>query len=265
MGMQRLQELGFGADHDYRAGSPHLRHWRLYDRLSDVLRAAVSDLIERGLPPNVLEVGAGHGGFTEVALATGASVTATEMSRPSLGRLDERYRTNPRLRTAFDSDGSLDVLEDKRFSLVVCSSVLHHIPDYLSFLAGPMLHHLAPGGTFLSFQDPLWYPSVGQITRRLDRWAFLAWRVGQGNLRQGMATFIRRQRGVYDEDRPNDMVEYHVLRQGCDHEAIRRLLEPSFQDVSVEVYWSTASPLLQRIGDRMSRPNTFLVQARGRT
>ena len=264
MDMQRLQELGHGPDRDYRLGSPHLNHWRLYDRLTGLLLTALKDVAERGLPLTVLEVGAGHGGYTEAALAAGASVTATEMSRPSLAHLGERYRTNARFRGVFDPDGSLDAVGSERFALVMCSSVLHHIPDYLSFLNGPVLRHVAPGGTFLSFQDPLWYPSVGTWTHRFDRWSYLIWRAGQGNLRQGFATFVRRQRGIYDEDSANDMVEYHVLRQGCDQEAVRRQLEPHFESFDLMSYWSTASPLLQRVGDKVGRPNTFLVHARGR-
>lgn len=262
--MQRLQELGYGAERDYRLGSPHLSHWSLYDRLTGLLRTAITEVAERGQPATLLEVGAGHGGYTETALAAGASVTATEMSRPSLARLEARYRSNPRFRAVFDPDGSLDVLGEEQFSLVVCSSVLHHIPDYLGFLRVSMLRHLAPGGTFLSFQDPLWYPTVGTVTRKLDRWAHLLWRVGQGNLRTGFATFVRRQRGIYDEDNPNDMVEYHVVRQGCDQAAIRGLLECHFESVELMTYWSTPSMLLQRVGDRLNHHNTFLVLARGR-
>jgi len=263
--MQRLQELGYGADRDYRVGSPHLSHWQLYDRLTDVLRAAVSEVVEAGLPPNILEVGAGHGGYTEAALAAGASVTATEISRPSAAKLEERYRTNPRLRSVFDPGGRLDVVGDQRFSLVVCSSVLHHIPDYLAFLAGPMLSHLEPGGTFLSFQDPLWFPSVGSFTHSLDRCAQILWRIRQGNLRDGISTFVRRQRGIYDEQNPNDMIEYHVVRQGCDQDAIQKLLVPHFETVELTSYWSTSSALLQRLGEKMNRPNTFMIEARGRS
>lgn len=265
MDMQRLQEAGYGADRDYRVGSPHLTHWSLYDRLTEVLRSEITELGHCGQPLNVLEVGAGHGGYTEIALAAGASVTATEMSRPSLARLKQRYRTNDRFSAVFDPDGSLGVLGDEQFSLVVCSSVLHHIPDYVSFIQEQLLPRIVSGGTFLSFQDPLWYPSVGAFTHRLDRLAFLLWRLGQGSLREGFATFVRRQRGIYDQNLPNDMVEYHVIRQGCDEDAILRMIQPYFGSVELMTYWSTQSALLQRVGSRVARPNTFLVRARGRT
>lgn len=257
MKMQRLQELEYPLDRDYRAGSPHLLHWHLYDRLATMLREALAKVVDAGLPPSVLEIGAGHGAFTEPALAAGARVTATEMSRPSMVTLAQRYRTNAGFRAVFDPDGTLDALREERFSLIICSSVLHHIPDYLAFLSGPMLGRLNEGGAFMSIQDPLWYPSVGRLTHRLDRCSFLLWRMTQGNYRQGLATRVRRLRHVYDETNPADMVEYHVVRQGVDQRAIERLLIANFADVELRTYWSTMAVPMQRIGEKLGRPNTF--------
>lgn len=265
MDMQRLQESAYGSDRDYRQGSPHLQHWSLYDRLSDLLRSALAEVVDAGLPATVLEVGAGHGGYTEVALAAGASVTATELSRASVERLRDRYAHNPALTARFDPVGDLEVLGDGQFSLVVCASVLHHIPDYEAFLRGPVLDHLAPGGSLVAFQDPLWYPTVGRVNRRADRWSFLAWRIAQGRYQQGLATQLRRLRGIYDEENPADMVEYHVVRQGVDERAVSAALEPSFASVNVGRYWSTPSGALQRLGTRAGLANTFYVVARGGT
>lgn len=264
MKMQVLQELGFPADRDYREGSPHLLHWHLYDRLANLLRETIAEVVDTGLPPTVLEVGAGHGALAEPALAAGAWVTATEMSAPSVAGLAHRYRTNPAFKVVLDPDGTLAMLGDERFSVVVCSSVLHHIPDYLQFLSGPMLAHLERGGAFLSFQDPLWYPTVGKLTRRLDRWSFLLWRTTQGNYQQGLATIGRRLRGVYDETNPADMVEYHVVRQGVNHLAIEQLLSEHFEVVELKAYWSTVPAPMQRVGERLGRPNTFAFRAAGR-
>ena len=259
--IQGLQELEYAVDHDYRSGSPHLLHWNLHDRLAALLRETIGAVVDAGLPPTVLEIGAGHGGFTEPALAAGAQVTATEMSRPSVERLSHRYRTNPALRVVFDPDGSLGMLGGRRFSLIVCSSVLHHIPDYLGFLSGPMLAHLEPGGAFMSIQDPLWYPSVDRLTRRLDRSSYLLWRMAQGDYRKAMATFFRRRRGVFDETNPADMVEYHVVRHGVDHDAIQQLLSDHFEDVDLQTYWSTMASAMQRVGEKVGRPNTFAFRA----
>jgi SAM-dependent methyltransferase len=262
--MQRLQEAGYGEGSDYREGSPHLQHWSLYDRLGGLLRQSIDEVVDKGLPATVLEIGAGHGGYTDIALAAGARVTATDLSRPSVEHLQERYRHNDRMEARFDPLGDLAVLGEQRFSLVVCASVLHHIPDYVSFIEGPVLEHLAPGGCFLAIQDPLWYPTVGWLNRKADRWAFLAWRITRGRYRQGFATQLRRLRGVYDEENPADMVEYHVVRQGVDQEAVVGALRPAFDDIELGAYWSTASGSLQRLGDRAGLSNTFYVRARNR-
>lgn len=60
-----LQEAEKHSGIDYRRGSPHLAQLGLYDRLVEVLRGTVRRLAEQGLPLRVLEIGAGHGGFTE--------------------------------------------------------------------------------------------------------------------------------------------------------------------------------------------------------
>ena len=147
-------------------------HWPLYDRLTGILRNEVRRLSAAGLPLDVLEVGAGHGGYTEPALAAGCRVTAVEMSRPSLAELDRRFGTNGDFSSVFDPDGSLSAVGGD-FALVLCVSVLHHIPDYLDFV-GNVSGRLRPGGTLLALQDPLWYPRVGGAVRALDRTSYYA-------------------------------------------------------------------------------------------
>ena len=206
--MQHLQEAAHGAAHEYRAGSPHLKHWRLYDRLVSLLRLEIEAVGSKGLPLTVLEVGAGHGGFTEPTLAMGCSVTATEMSRPSLEVLTARYGLNSRFEAFFDQDGSLDVLGDERFSLICCASVLHHIPDYREYLSSCTAKHLAPGGVLITIQDPLWYASIPLMDRWFSQLSYFLWRSARGNYAQGLRTPMRRLRGRYDEENPRDMVEY---------------------------------------------------------
>lgn len=259
---QSLQEAGHGAEHDYRSGSPHLRHWRLYDRLTGLLHEQLESAAAAGLPMNVLEVGAGHGGYTEAALASGCSVTATEMSRPSVARLGERYGRNAKFAALFDPDGSLAVLGEQRFSLIMCVSVLHHIPDYVTFLTGPALGHLKTGGTLLSIQDPLWYPRMKRLDLGLTKVAYFSWRMTQRNYLQGARTRLRRLRCL-DERNPLDMVEYHVVRSGVDEDAVVRALTPRFDRVSLIPYWSTQSGLWQGMGESIGRTNTFALVAKG--
>lgn len=260
---QEMQEAEFGEHFDYRAGSPHLKHFRLQESLLETLGEVVRRTRARGLPPTLLEVGAGHGGYTEAFLAAGCQVTATEMSRPSLQRLHHRFGLNPGFSAVFDEDGSLRVLGADRFSLIVCISVLHHIPDYVSFVRRAVHEHLAVGGTFVSVQDPLWYPRVRPTIRYLDRTAYFSWRLTQGSYRVGAKTLLRRLRGVYDPGLPNDMVEYHVVRSGVDERAVISVLDGMFERTSLLPYWSAQAAPWQRLGERLNLKNTFALEAEG--
>lgn len=261
--MQPLQEAAHGPAHDYRAGSPHLKHWRLYDRFCSVLRAEIRAISAKALPLTVLEVGAGHGGYTEPALAAGCSVTATEMSRPSLASLEARYGLNPKFAAIFDGDGSLDVLGDQKFSLILCTSVLHHIPDYQAFLEVCTAKHLTPRGALVTIQDPLWYADLTRTDIWFSKLSYFSWRVAKGNYAQGVHTRFRRLLGIYDERNPMDMVEYHVVRNGVNEKDILNDLTPRFDTVTLTPYWSTQSGVFQRLGESLGRTNSFALVARG--
>lgn len=261
--VQDMQEQGHGSAHDYRRYSTHLRHQHVYDRFVRAILRAVAAAVHRGLPRTVLEVGAGHGAFVEPLLASGASVAATEMSRPSIATLVDRFGANPSFRVCFDADGSLAVLGDERYSVILFASVLHHIPDYLAALRLAITGHLLPGGTVITIQDPLWYPGQCRLDRVTERAIFLLWRVTQGNLGRGLRTQLRRIRGVYDTSNPADMVEYHVVRQGVNQDEIVAALQPHFETVRLRRYWTTPIGVLQRIGERAGLVNQFMITATG--
>lgn len=256
-----LQESYYDEDVNYRAGSPHLTHWMLYERLVGIIRDSIGDLSTAGLGLEVLEIGAGHGGFTEPVLAAGCRVTAVEASRPSLRTLERRYRHNPGFRAVYDADGSLDAVGGT-YSLVLIVAVLHHIPDYVSFLQR-VTRFLAPGGTLLTLQDPLWYPRLPRVTHALDRGGYYVWRVGQGNAKQALSTLSRRVRGVHDPTNPADMVEYHVVREGVDEQAVTAAVSDRFDAVTLIPYWSNQLSPMQHVGARLGLANTFGVLATG--
>ncbi len=263
-GMGEIQQAHYGAGTDYRVGSPHLQHWPVYSLLTSLIVDSIAKTSERGLPATVLEVGAGHGGMTEPVLARGCRVTATEMSEASAQTLAARFGANDRLRVVYDSDGSLRALGGQMFSTVLCCSVLHHIPDYLGFLRRSLPRHLSPGGTLITVQDPLRYDRIPALSHRLDRGAYLAWRMAtQGNRRTGLASLGRRLRGAYDESKPGDMIEYHVVRNGVDADALQSWLGQHFDEVRVLRYWSNQSSLAQRLGERLGITNTFALHATG--
>jgi SAM-dependent methyltransferase len=257
-----LQDAGHPEGHDYEVGSPHLAHPRLRNWVVGTIRGAIADLFRRKGSVRVLEIGAGHGAFTDHVLAAGASVTVTEMSRASADLLRSRFAHNPAASVEFDATGELDALRGQQFDLILCTSVLHHIPDYLAAIESWM-SLIAPGGAFLSFQDPLWYPRRSKLNLALDRGAYFAWRLGRGDVVQGARSVLRRARKAYDEQNPRDMVEYHVLRQGCDEQAIAELLRKHFDTVEVLPYWSTQSRALQVAGDKLRGRSTFAIRATG--
>jgi ubiquinone/menaquinone biosynthesis C-methylase UbiE len=186
----------------------------------------------------------------------GAEVTITEMSRPSLELLRARYAHNPRVTLTHDADGEAIFRSDATYDLVLCVSVLHHIPDYERFVRRAV-EVIEPGGAFASFQDPLWYPRRRASDLRFEKALYFAWRLRQGELRRGVATRVRRVRGIYDDANPADMVEYHVVRQGVDEELLMEIMRSHFADVALWRYFSTQGRWLQRLGERIGRPTTF--------
>jgi SAM-dependent methyltransferase len=246
---------------DYRH-SPHLTQWPLYEHLTGFVLESLSRLPATGPSPRVLELGAGHGGYTELLLAEGCRVTAVDMSRQAVERLQARLAGNDRLDAVHDRHLDLAHLEGL-YDLCLCVSVLHHVSDYLAALER-MTGRLAPGGTLVTIQDPLWYPRVGRPTRVFDRSAYLAWRIGQGQVRQGVEAMIRRLRRVYPQDSDDVIAYHHVVRQGVDEEAVAELLDGGFEQVEVVSYWSHHLALSARAAGAADAVNTFAVRAAGR-
>ena len=258
----KAQRQGHGAGHDYDRGSPHLRHPGLRGMVETRLEETLRAVATAGGPLRVLEVGAGHGTFTHTLLDLGAEVTVTEASPASAHHLRTTFAEHERLRVFDDPTGEAVFELQEAWDAAVVISVLHHIPDYLRFLTR-LMEHLSPDGVLFMAQDPLYYPRMPRNTRRLDRAAFLAWRAVQGDYARGAATLLRRLRGIYDDSEPSDLIEYHVVRDGVDDEAIEALLAPHFERVEVFRYWSTQAPLLQRLGERTGMTTDFGVAAIG--
>jgi trans-aconitate methyltransferase len=210
----------------------------------------------------VLEIGGGHGTFTGQLVAMGADVTVTEMSTASADILSRRFRYSPRVMVVHDTDGEGVFKLSADFDVVLCVSVLHHIPHYLPFISR-LIPLLKTGATLATYQDPDWYPRRSCLTGAMDRASYFAWRITQGNLLTGAQTRVRRLRGIYDEALAADMTEYHVVRQGVDEHALAELLGTAFGRVEVLHYWSTQAATLQRLGEKFGLRNTFGIEATG--
>ena len=244
------QAVAHAAGHDYVSGSPHLKHPAVHRRVASACEGLVSAVQSAAGRCRVLEIGAGHGVFTEYFTRMGAEVWVTEMSGDSVRFLRERYAGDERVHVVHDPDGTA-CHSGPEVDVVVCVSVLHHIPDYLGVLRA-LLDRIAPGGAFVCYQDPLWYPTRGAAAMVADRGAYALWRLTQGNVLRGAATVARRVRGKYDERNPSDMVEYHVVREGVAETAVFDLVAGRFNECVMDRYWSTQSRVLQRLGERFS-------------
>lgn len=256
----QAQASTYGEGVDYVAGSPHLSHRQLHAQLVSRMRQLVDDAFAHSGQCRLLEVGGGHGTFTEELAAMGAEVTVTEISKPSAAVLSQRFRHSKRVRVVYDADGEsiFDLPAD--FDIVLCVSVLHHIPDYLAFVRR-LTPLLRPGGALAAYQDPNWYPRRRRLDNLADRGAYYAWRVTRGSLLSGARTQLRRMRCGLDGSLPADITEYHVLRQGVDELALADLLRADFGHVELFRYWSTQAAPLQRLGEKLRWRNTFGIEA----
>ncbi|MFL0175316.1 class I SAM-dependent methyltransferase [Mycobacterium sp. SMC-13] len=261
--VERSQDIAHGHGHDYTIGSPHLRHAALRKRIDERIEAVVRRVVQRKGTCAVLEIGAGHGSFTDVALAAGGAVTVTEMSRASYDYLSAKFSGVADVKVVYDADGNAPFDGQRQYDVILLISVIHHIPDYFGVIERLCDEVLHPGGVIVTFQDPVWYPRQTRWARVASSGSYLAWRLTQGEFRRGLRTRWRRLRGVYSESEPSDLVEYHVVRQGVDDKALGDLLGDRFESVEFDTYFSTQSSYLQAIGEKLLPHNTFGVVASG--
>jgi SAM-dependent methyltransferase len=215
-----------------------------------------------GPDPHVLDLGAGQGAATIPFLELGASVTAVDDSEEQLDRLRARCRPfGPRL-TIVRADAAEFVWQGgRRYDSAVLSSFLHHVPDYAAFLGAVADERLEPRSHVLTFQDPLLYRSLGRPTRAFGALAYASWRLRRGDVVGGLRRRARRSRGVWRDDCPQDVVEYHATRGGVDQDAVVEALVSRGYRCRMERYFSTQSGAFQAVGDALGLLNTFAVVA----
>lgn len=164
------------------------------------------------------------------------------------------------MRVLYDGDGDSLFGLTPGFDVVLCISVLHHIPDY-SFFVSRLVGLVNEGGALASYQDPDSYPRRRRRDSVADRASYFTWRLTQGDLVAGAHTRLRRLRGHYDETMPSDMTEYHVVREGVDDKALVQSLRAEFGQVDRILYWATQAAALQQLGERLGLRNTFGIEA----
>ena len=243
-------------------GSPHLKHQNLRRLHRELLSQAANGTARPTKEIEVLELGAGDGLASIPWFEIGVGkIVAVDPSAAMLKRFIARaatYGLNVEVASA-DADSFLKATP-AQFDVVSFASVLHHIPDYLASVRAA-IHVLRPGGSLITFQDPLRYDAMPRLHHLADRAAFLSWRTTQGELRRGLKTRLRRLRGVYSANEPSDYEEYHVVRNGVDSAAIVAALAPRFERVQETRYWSTPATLWQAVGERLRFQTEFGILA----
>lgn len=255
---------GSAEERKYVAGAPHIKHKSVLERYARQLDLVLSASGVQGSKVQVLDLGAGSGLISSLSWERGARLTAVDCSPEMLSLLEGRARESRADVTCVTADAAGFVARcSDRFQVVTLVSTLHHIPDYLGLLeaAAPLV---SAGGSLLTFQDPIRYDALPPWEHLAGEMAYLAWRLTKGSYIRGARSRWRRVRGALSEWEPSDTVEYHVVRNGVDGDAVQALLRRCFREVCIVEYWSTQSSLLQWLGDRAGLRSTFGVVATGR-
>jgi len=248
----------------YINGAPHLKHQSIARIYGSLVASALKRIDRAPADVEVLELGAGNGLASTAWFEQRVHLTAVDSSKSMLDGLLQKaqeFGLKPRTVVA-DALEYLDSTRDD-FDVITHVSMLHHVPDYLDLLSRS-IQRVRTGGCLLTFQDPLRYDRMPLHHRAIDRASYFAWRLGQGNLKRGLKTRIRRLRGVYSPTEVVDFDEYHVVRNGVDSAEIVKLLNASFSEVAVFSYWSTYSRPLQALGERLQLASSFGILASGR-
>ena len=250
------------ATRTYVDGAPHIKHASLRTLYATLLTQAYDHAAKYSETPRVLDLGAGEGSATLPLLELGARVTAVDVSESQLDALRGKCaRFADRLEVRCETTGETLRTRGRQYDIIVASSFLHHIPDYLGLIRQAILV-LTPHGQFFSFQDPLRYDTVGVITKIFGDLAYFSWRVFKRDVWGGLKRRLRRRRGLYCADLPYDNVEYHVTRNGVDQDAIAVVLTDAGFECEIVRYFSTQSRLCQPLGSAMEMKNTFAVMAK---
>jgi SAM-dependent methyltransferase len=249
----------------YIDGAPHIKHAKLRALYGGLVAQVYDTARSLVCQPRVLDLGAGEGSATLPFLELGARVTAVDISESQLDVLRTRCSSFADNLTVYcgDIDDAIGEFLEKscQYDIVVANSFLHHVPDYLGLIKRcPQL--LSRHGQFFSFEDPMAYASLGRLSHLLTQIAYLSWRVFKGDVIGGIQRRVRRSRGIYYDDCPQDNAEYHVVRGGVDQNAIAELFKESGFECQIIPYFATQSRFWQPIGSSIKANNMFSIVAR---
>jgi SAM-dependent methyltransferase len=245
----------------FAKSSPHVSQPALRNLYRREAHSAYDAALLRTSLPKVLDLGAGDGFSCLPFLEKGASVTAVDDSAEQLRRLGQLDLGKGSLLIRQQSVEDFLSQNQQQFDIVLASSFLHHVPDYLALITSTA-RILTPRGQIFLFQDPIRYASLNPFVRAFDILSYGVWRMSQPDFLGGVARRVRRLRGIYLDDCPQDNIEYHCTREGVDQDAIEALLVALDFRVKTIRYWSQPHRFFQRAGECLRLENTFGILAR---
>ena len=121
------------------------------NRINNSLSKITNNL---GKTIRILEVGPGTGNITSKLINRGfRNITCVDISEEMLAMLKSKVNLDEHRIIASDIDSYLDENKDHKYDLIILSSVLHHLPDYVSTFKN-LLGHLSSGGILYITHEP---------------------------------------------------------------------------------------------------------------
>ena len=121
-------------------------------RLWDALRFAACQIEGESL--NAMDFGAGTGNITGKLLSLGFEVLAIDISKEMCKALKIKFSRAVKEGKLLILNTNFDGMElQRKFSIVTCYSVLHHLPDYIGTV-GKLATHVIDGGVFYIDHEP---------------------------------------------------------------------------------------------------------------
>lgn len=155
---KKFQELVNVIFHDFEAAHYDDLHREMWESLPQQYELLANDILAclpQGRALKLLDIGCGTGLATELLLKTGvgAAVSEVHLLDTSVNMLSEALkRSKGWKRKVKTIQGFVSDVEGP-YDVIIISSVLHHIPDLVAFLA-EVAAVQAPGGLLLTIHDP---------------------------------------------------------------------------------------------------------------
>ena len=214
--------------------------------------------------PRTLDACGGTGNVSELLAARGIETTLADVSPEMLARWREKAG---RLGVAADAvEGEIEpflAADDRRWELIVFSSALHHLDDYVG-TAELAAGRLAPGGVLVTAFDPIL--TADALTHRLRRFDYL---LSLALHPRALAAALgrRSRRSSAGGHNVGDLAEKHALEGVDDERIVTALCAAGLEVVEHRRYPCQRYRITERLIRAARRTTTFhlIVRKPGRT